>query len=200
MSKTHTVKSGDTLGKISVQYYGRFTKWNDIVKANPQLTGRKTASDGSPVIFPGDVLLIPEEKTAPKNNAPVHAKQTIVLDENAKKDLALYVDGVKILFSRNSDGEVQAILKMLEDGKVELATPEDVKIENDKNITLKSGADMSLDASSGKMEVKSTETTFTGGTVKCGGSVTPDGNGPFCGIKICPFTGAPQCGSQVSGT
>ena len=35
MSKTHTVKSGDTLGKISIQYYGRFTKWNDIVKANP---------------------------------------------------------------------------------------------------------------------------------------------------------------------
>ena len=95
MSKTHTVKSGDTLGKISVQYYGRFTKWNDIVKANPQLTGRKTASDGSPFIYPGDVLLIPEEKAAPKPSAPVQAKQTIVLDENAKKDLALYIDGVK---------------------------------------------------------------------------------------------------------
>lgn len=95
MSKTHTVKSGDTLGKISVQYYGRFTKWNDIVKANPQLAGRKTASDGSPIIFSGDVLLIPDDTEKPKTDAPIQAKQTVVLDENAKKDLALYVDGVK---------------------------------------------------------------------------------------------------------
>ena len=95
MSRTYTVKSGDTLGKISIQYYGSFSKWNNIVKANPQLAGRKTVYDGSPVIRPGDVLLIPDEKDAPKNNAPVQTRQTIVLDENAKKDLALYVDGVK---------------------------------------------------------------------------------------------------------
>lgn len=95
MSKTHTVKSGDTLGKISIQYYGRFTKWNDIVKANPQLAGRKTAPDGSPLIFAGDVLLIPEDVQPPKASAPIQAKQTIVLDPDAKKDLALFVDGVK---------------------------------------------------------------------------------------------------------
>ena len=80
MSKTHTVKSGDTLGKISIQYYGRLTKWNDIVKANPQLAGRKTAPDGSPLIFAGDVLLIPEDVQPPKASAPIQAKQTIVLD------------------------------------------------------------------------------------------------------------------------
>ena len=95
MSRTYTVKSGDTLGKISIQYYGSFSKWNNIVKANPQLAGRKTVYDGSPVIRPGDILLIPDEKDAPKNNTPIQARQTIVLDENAKKDLALYVDGVK---------------------------------------------------------------------------------------------------------
>lgn len=146
------------------------------------------SGDDSPPVKDDRILLVETDGTGKFVAAGV-----LTVSQGAKP-------GEKILFSRNSDGEVQAILKMLEDGKVELATPEDVKIENDKNITLKSGADMSLDASSGKMEVKSTETTFTGGTVKCGGSVTPDGNGPFCGIKICPFTGAPQCGSQVSGT
>ena len=93
MSKSHTVQSGDTLGKISTRYYGVFARWTEIVQANPQLSGRKTVADGSPVIFPGDVLIIPntEEAPLPKKNA-----KTIVLDENAKKDLALFIDGKKL--------------------------------------------------------------------------------------------------------
>jgi len=58
-NKKHTVKSGDTLGAISILYFGTFSKWNEIVKANPQLAGRKTAIDGSPLIYVGDVLTIP---------------------------------------------------------------------------------------------------------------------------------------------
>ena len=74
MSKVHTVTSGDLLWKISVKYYGVPGKWPDIAKANPQLKGRKTASDGSPIIKVGDVLIIPdtqEEKTA---SSPIQAK------------------------------------------------------------------------------------------------------------------------------
>jgi len=67
--KQHTVKSGDTLGAISIQYLGTFSKWQEIVKANPQLAGRRTAIDGSPLIYVGDVLTIPSE-------APAQAAQT----------------------------------------------------------------------------------------------------------------------------
>lgn len=59
MSKVHKVVSGDTLGAIAIKYLGSFNKWHDIVLANPQLTGRKTAIDGSPLIFPDDILVIP---------------------------------------------------------------------------------------------------------------------------------------------
>lgn len=95
MPKVHTVASGDLLWKISVKYYGIPGKWPDIVNANPQLKGRKTASDGSPVIRIGDNLIIPDEVEKKDSKAPLQAKQTIVLDENAKKDLALYCDGKK---------------------------------------------------------------------------------------------------------
>lgn len=95
MPKVHTVASGDLLWKISVKYYGIPGKWIDIVKANPQLQGRKKAADGSPVIRIGDNLIIPDELDKKDNKAPLQAKQTIVLDENAKKDLALYCDGKK---------------------------------------------------------------------------------------------------------
>lgn len=94
MSKTHTVVSGDTLGRISIRYYGVFGRWTEIVKSNPQLTGRKTASDGSPLIYPGDLLIINED-TKTDETEPIKATQEIVLDPAAKKNLALYVAGKK---------------------------------------------------------------------------------------------------------
>ncbi len=95
MSKSYKVTSGDTLWRISVKYYGIPDKWPDIVKANPQLQGRKSASDGSPLIYPGDNLIIPDTTEAKKSSAPVKTKETVILDENAKRDLALFCDGKK---------------------------------------------------------------------------------------------------------
>lgn len=92
MSKAYTVKAGDTLGAISVRCYGVSTQWPDIVKANPQLSARPTVADGSPAIFPGDVLIIPDEK---KSSAKSTASQPEVMDENAPQDLGLVGGGKK---------------------------------------------------------------------------------------------------------
>jgi len=93
MSKTHTVASGDTLGAISTRHLGTFTKWTKIVDANPQLSGRKTAPDGSPLIYPGDVLIIPEEKT--EKPASPETAQTISLTKNQEQDVSIIIDGKK---------------------------------------------------------------------------------------------------------
>lgn len=90
MSKTHTVINGDTLRKISTRYYGSASKWTDIRDSNPQLAVRKTASDGSPLIYPGDILLIPEEIKIP--NA-VTTATPVVLDDNAEDDISIYING-----------------------------------------------------------------------------------------------------------
>jgi LysM repeat protein len=92
MSKAHNVVTGDTLGAISVRYLGTFTKWRKIVEVNPQLNGRRTASDGSPLIYPGDILVIPEEKTE-KPESPQTAK-TVVLSEK-EQDVSIIIDGKK---------------------------------------------------------------------------------------------------------
>lgn len=91
MSKTYTVKAGDTLGAISVRFYGIAQQWPDIVRANPQLSARRPIADGSPAIYPGDVLIIPDEKTA-ANGA---ASKPVVMDENAPQDLGLVGGGKK---------------------------------------------------------------------------------------------------------
>lgn len=89
-NKVHTVTSGETLESVSTRYYGTFTKWRDILNANPQLMSRKKASDGSPLIYPGDVLLIPENVSVP---AEVESVVPVVLDEAQEKDISIYIDG-----------------------------------------------------------------------------------------------------------
>lgn len=52
--RTYTVKSGDTLGKISKEMYGKASLYNKIFKANTPML--KDADH----IYPGQVLKIPE--------------------------------------------------------------------------------------------------------------------------------------------
>ena len=49
----HTVKSGDTLGKIAKQYYGEASKYQDIFKANTDILKNPD------LIHPDQVLVIP---------------------------------------------------------------------------------------------------------------------------------------------
>lgn len=52
--RTYTVKSGDTLGKISKEFYGKSSLYNKIFEANTPML--KSAD----LIYPGQVLKIPD--------------------------------------------------------------------------------------------------------------------------------------------
>ena len=94
MSVAHKVISGDTLGSISIRYLGTASKWRNIVTANPQLSGRRTAVDGSPLIFPDDILAIPEEN---KTEAPAAPQTKTIELSDSEKDISIVVDGYKFL-------------------------------------------------------------------------------------------------------
>lgn len=49
----HTVKSGETLGKIAIQYYGKASKYQDIFKANSDILKNPD------LIYPDQELIIP---------------------------------------------------------------------------------------------------------------------------------------------
>lgn len=51
----HTVKSGETLGKIAKQYYGEASKYQQIFKANTDIL------KDPDMIHPGQELIIPNE-------------------------------------------------------------------------------------------------------------------------------------------
>jgi phage baseplate assembly protein gpV len=44
------------------------------------------------------------------------------------------------------------------------------------------------------------DTKITGGKLTTSGTVMPTGQGPYCGLPVCLFTGAPQTGNTVTGT
>lgn len=89
-NKVHTVVPGDTFVKISTTYYGTYKKWRQIVNSNPQLQGRKTSSDGVPLLYPGDVLIIPQDI---KNEAAVSSSEPKFLDELSPDDISITIDG-----------------------------------------------------------------------------------------------------------
>jgi hypothetical protein len=117
--------------------------------------------------------------------------------------------GERILYSRNSDGEAMAALKLLNDGKIEMLSPEDFSLSA-KNLSVSAESSISVESESIKASGKTTEiegddiklngktTELTGGSVKCKGIASPDGTGCFCGMPYCAFTGAPQTGTNVS--
>lgn len=122
--------------------------------------------------------------------------------------------GEKILYSRNSDGEVQAAIKLLNDGKIEMVAPDAIKIEGEKEfavsmkekIEIKTEDEMNLEATETtvagktKLEINSADASIIGGKLTVSGSVAPTGSGPFCAITVCPYTGQPHVGNMVMGT
>lgn len=96
MSKSYTVVSGDTLSKISTKQYGTYKRWREILSANPQLAGRKTSVDGVPLIYPGDVLIIPSEKEVVSeavSDVPELISKSIKPEDAAEDDFSIFVDG-----------------------------------------------------------------------------------------------------------
>lgn len=96
MSRTYTVIPGDSLSKISTKEYGTQQNWKKILNSNPQLTNRKKSVDGVPLIYPGDVLIIPVETDIPSvsvNSAPELISKSIKPEDAAEDDFSIFIDG-----------------------------------------------------------------------------------------------------------
>lgn len=96
MSRTYTVISGDSLAKISTKEYGTSQNWYKILTANPQLTGRKKSVDGVPLIYPGDILIIPMENDVAASvvtKAPELISKSIRPEDAAEDDFSIFING-----------------------------------------------------------------------------------------------------------
>lgn len=112
--------------------------------------------------------------------------------------------GEKFLYSRNDKGEIQACIKLLEDGKIETYAPEEVTFTADKKIIVNVKEDVEF-TSKKKIDIKGKDiklegnVKITGGELEAKGTATPTGQGCLCAMPFCAFTGAPQTGSKSTG-
>lgn len=143
------------------------------------------------IVSPEDEEGLKEEKTA------IHKVITV---GNTK----ITIDGENVLIE--TSGKIQYKIGETtiteEDGKVSVKS-EKVSVEctdcdvNGENVKVDAN-NVNVDAN--EVNVNGTTITLTGGTLKTKGQSSTDLQGPFNPIKVCPFSGAPHCGSSVSGT
>lgn len=103
-----------------------------------------------------------------------------------------------ILIKAEEDTNVKTTIKINENGDISVETDGDVNLQCGGNAEVVAEGDVSVEAKQ-NATLKSQNTKLTGGIVEVGGTVTPTGQGAFCGIPYCPYTGAPQTGNQSSG-
>lgn len=154
-------------------------------KCNIKAYNYTTSGDDSPPIEKDRVILVKVDGTGEYVVAGVLTKS-----QGAK-------NGEKILFSRDGDGNVQAIIKLLNDGTISFTAPGGVNVTTDKDYKLEASGDVGIKGTNVKMDGK---VKVTGGTFECAGTVIPDGTGCLCGMPFCPITGAPITGKTASGT
>ena len=83
------------------------------------------------------------------------------------------------------------------DESIKISGKADVEVSGDVSVKISGNANIDV---SGSVTLKSPDTTITGGKLTTKGQANTDMTGPYNPIKTCPFTGAPHCGSIVTGT
>ncbi len=102
----------------------------------------------------------------------------------------------------NIDVHAEGNTKVKIDGNAEVTIDgsDGMKLDitaGDAKINVAGSADIKVD---GATTLNCPDVKITGGQLTVKGKACTDGNGPFCGIPVCPVTGAIHTGSIVSGT
>lgn len=110
---------------------------------------------------------------------------------------------------RPAEGDVVTDwVKLDKDGNlfVNLRANSEITIEGNSNITIKGDSVVKVD---GKVDLNSPEVKIIsnskislggGGSLETSaGTCSATGMGGFCGIPVCPFTGAPHVGNKITG-
>lgn len=100
-----------------------------------------------------------------------------------------------------------AHIEMDKDGNITVHAAQNITVNGDADctITIKGNANLKVEGNveadvKGSTELSCPDVTITGGNLTVSGQANTDMNGPFCALKSCVFSGAPQVGSLVSGT
>lgn len=79
-------------------------------------------------------------------------------------------------------------------GTIDVNSKGEISIESEKTIDLKAGGDITIDGGGNTIVMKNGDLETSGGMPG-----TPGPEGGFCGIPLCPFTGAAHLTTKITG-
>lgn len=158
---------------------------------NKTITKYTATSITDQVTSPDDEVGLTQEKTAASKTIKV-GNTTITIDgENVTIEtsgqVSFKIGGTEIT---NSDGEITVKTDTINVESSDCTVKTDTCKVEASDCAIKSDT----------CKVDGSDVTITGGNLTVKGTSNTDLMGPFNAIKACPFSGAPHCGSKVSGT
>jgi hypothetical protein len=125
-----------------------------------------------------------------EGNITVHAAKNITVNGDA--DCTITIKGnSSITINGNNNVKIDGNSEVEVGGNLSAKVSGNMDVEASGNANIKAG---------GSAKIDSPSVTITGGQLTVNGSCSPTGSGGFCGIPVCPLTGAPHIGTIISGT
>lgn len=105
---------------------------------------------------------------------------------------------IKIEMEGSGDIHLTGDSSIKVDGSSGITVAKDAKVDISGNSTITVSGDASVE--SPNITVKGEKVQITGGQLTVNGSAAPTGQGGFCAVPACIFSGAPHIGTVISGT
>lgn len=142
---------------------------------------------------------IPDLKETGNSATTIYNKEKILHTVKTKDgETTISQDAEKVIITAKD-----SIVTIKTDGTMTIKT-KNISIESDDKVTL-SSKDVTIEGkkslsitTNDKMTINGKDVEMTGSKLTRKGKANTDSLGPFCGIPVCPFTGAPHTGSVVS--
>lgn len=119
----------------------------------------------------------------------------------AGKMISITPDNITIgIFDKDtsySDDEIpesKTTIKIDSDGNIEVVSENNIHVTSNNNINIESKGNICIDAGNNEVSLKNISSLKT-----AGGQSIANGTGGFCGIPICPFTGAAHVSNEITG-
>lgn len=119
----------------------------------------------------------------------------------AGKMISITPDNITIgIFDKDtsySDDEIpesKTTIKIDSDGNIEVVSENNIHVTSNNDINIESKGNISIDAGNNEVSLKNVSSLKT-----AGGQSIANGTGGFCGIPICPFTGAAHVSNEITG-
>lgn len=109
-------------------------------------------------------------------------------------DITIGIFDKESSYKDNEVPEAKTIIKIDAEGNIKVVSEGEINVNSGGNVNIETSGNISIDAGNNEVSLKNVSSLKTSG-----GQSIANGTGGFCGIPICPFTGATHVSNEITG-